>query len=85
MRLSVASQAKLQHKSVHEFKKEERQKELNQLEQQLVFKEKEIQRMDTLRQIKEEGPTELRSDRRIEELWSTSLNINTAKTAFGEK
>ncbi|MBU8757657.1 plasmid recombination protein, partial [Priestia megaterium] len=29
--------------------------------------------------------TELRSDRRIEELWSTSLNINTSKTAFGGK
>ena len=77
--------SEVKHKSVHEFKKEERQKELNQLERQLVFKEKEINRIDTLRQIKEEGPTELRSDRRIEELWSTSLNINTSKTAFGGK
>ncbi|MEH7311653.1 MobV family relaxase [Priestia megaterium] len=77
--------SELKHKSVHEFKKEERQKELKQLEQQLTYKEKEIKRIDTIRQIKEEGPVEIRNDRRIEELYTTPLNIDTSKTAFGGK
>ncbi|MFS0907573.1 MobV family relaxase [Priestia aryabhattai] len=77
--------SELQHKSVHEFKKEERQKELNQLEQQLTFKEKEIQRMDNLRNLKEEGLVDIRSDQSIEELCRKPVEIEVSKGMLGSK
>ncbi|MBD8848473.1 MobV family relaxase [Priestia megaterium] len=77
--------SELQHKSVHEFKKEERQKELNNLDQQLIFKEKEIQRMDNLRNLKEEGLVDIRSDQSIEELCRKSVEIEVSKGMLGSK
>jgi hypothetical protein len=77
--------SELQHKSVHEFKKEERQKELNNLDQQLIFKEKEIQRMDNLRNLKEEGLVDIRSDQSIEELCRKSVEIQVSKGMLGSK
>ncbi len=40
--------SELQHKSVHEFKKQEREKELKHLQQLVAHKEKELQQMDNL-------------------------------------
>ncbi|PVE91570.1 plasmid recombination protein, partial [Priestia megaterium] len=77
--------SELQHKSVHEFKKQEREKELKQLEQQVAHKEKEIKRIDMVRQMKETDIVEIRSDKRIEELCSQSIELEAAKTVMGSK
>lgn len=77
--------SELQHKSVHEFKKQERQKELKQLEQQVAHKEKEIQRMDSFVELKTAPPVEIRSEKRIEELCSQPVEVEAAKTVMGSK
>jgi hypothetical protein len=77
--------SELQHKSVYEFKKQERQKELNHLEQLVAHKEKEIQRMDNLVELKVAPPVEIRSERRIEELCSQSVELEAAKSVMGSK
>ncbi|WP_393960359.1 MobV family relaxase [Priestia megaterium] len=77
--------SELQHKSVHEFKKQEREKELKQLEKQVAHKEKEIQRMDNLVELKSAPPVEIRSERRIEELCSQPIELETAKSMIGSK
>ncbi|MFE4037134.1 MobV family relaxase [Priestia sp. YIM B13489] len=77
--------SELQHKSVHEFKKQEREKELKQLEQQVAHKEKEIKRIDMVRQMKETDIVEIRSDKRIEELCSQPIELEAAKTVMGSK
>ncbi|MEI2443494.1 MobV family relaxase [Priestia megaterium] len=77
--------SELQHKSVHEFKKEERQKELNQLEKQLTFKKKEIQRMDNLQNLKEEGLVDIRSDQSIEKLYRKPVEVEVSKGMLGSK
>ncbi|RDZ08482.1 plasmid recombination protein [Priestia megaterium] len=77
--------SELQHKSVHEFKKQEREKELKQLEQQVAHKEKEIQRMDSFVELKKAPPVEIRSEKRIEELCIQPIEIEAAKTVRGSK
>jgi len=77
--------SELQHKSVHEFKKQEREKELKQLAQQVAYKEKEIKRIDMVRQMKETDIVEIRSDKRIEELYSQPVELEAAKTVMGSK
>jgi Plasmid recombination enzyme len=77
--------SELQHKSVHEFKKQEREKELKQLEQQVAHKEKEIKRIDMVRQMKETDIVEIRSDKRIEELCSQPVELEATKTVMGSK
>ncbi|MFK7682054.1 MobV family relaxase [Priestia megaterium] len=77
--------SELQHKSVHEFKKQERQKELNNLEQQLSFKEKEIQRVDNLKNLREEGLVDIRSDQHIEALCAKTTEVEVNKGMIGSK
>jgi hypothetical protein len=77
--------SELRHKSVHEFKKEERQKELNQLEKQLAFKEQEIRRIDNLKNLQEEGLVDIRSDKTIEELCRKSTKVEVSKGMLGSR
>ncbi|MFP7159800.1 MobV family relaxase [Priestia aryabhattai] len=77
--------SELQHKSVHEFKKQEREKELKHLQQLVVHKEKELQQMDNLVELKAAPPVEIRSERRIEELCSQSIEVEAAKSVMGSK
>lgn len=77
--------SELQHKSVHEFKKQEREKELKHLQQLVAHKEKELQGMDNLLELKTAPPVEIRSVRRIEELCSQPLEVETAKSVMGSK
>jgi len=77
--------SELQHKSVHEFKKEERQKELKHLQQLVAHKEKELQKMDNLVELKAAPPVEIRSERRIEELCSQPIEVEAAKSVMGSK
>lgn len=77
--------SELQHKSVHEFKKQERQKELKHLQQLVAHKEKELQGMDNLLELKTAPPVEIRSERRIEELCSQPVEVEAAKSVMGSK
>ncbi|MGZ0135845.1 MobV family relaxase [Priestia megaterium] len=77
--------SELQHKSVHEFKKQEREKELKHLQQLVAHKEKELQQMDNLVELKAAPPVEIRSERRIEELCSQPIEVEAAKTVMGSK
>ncbi|MGR6342668.1 MobV family relaxase [Priestia megaterium] len=77
--------SELQHKSVHEFKKQEREKELKHLQQLVAHKEKELQQMDNLVELKAAPPVEIRSERRIEELCSQPVEVEVAKSAIGSK
>ncbi|MGG3122848.1 MobV family relaxase, partial [Priestia megaterium] len=77
--------SELQHKSVHEFKKQEREKELKHLQQLVAHKEKELQQMDNLVELKAAPPVEIRSERRIEELCSQPVEVAAAKSAIGSK
>lgn len=77
--------SELQHKSVHEFKKQEREKELKHLQQLVAHKEKELQQMDNLVELKSAPPVEIRSERRIEELCSQPLEVEAAKSVMGSK
>ncbi|MEQ7808112.1 MobV family relaxase [Priestia aryabhattai] len=77
--------SELQHKSVHEFKKQEREKELKHLQQLVAHKEKELQQMDNLVELKAGPRVEIRSERRIEELCSQPLEVEAAKSVMGSK
>ncbi|MFL0574971.1 MobV family relaxase [Priestia megaterium] len=77
--------SELQHKSVHEFKKQEREKELKHLQQLVAHKEKELQQMDNLVELKTAPPVEIRSERRIEELCSQPVEVEAAKSVMGSK
>ncbi|OVE34226.1 plasmid recombination enzyme [Priestia aryabhattai] len=77
--------SELQHKSVHEFKKQEREKELKHLQQLVAYKEKELQKMDNLVELKAAPPVEIRSERRIEELCSQPIEVEAAKSVMGSK
>lgn len=77
--------SELQHKSVHEFKKQEREKELKHLQQLVAHKEKELQQMDNLVELKAAPPVEIRSERRIEELCSQPIEVEAAKSVMGSK
>ncbi|UYT89004.1 MobV family relaxase [Priestia megaterium] len=77
--------SELQHKSVHEFKKQERQKELKHLQQLVAHKEKELKDMDNLLELKTAPPVEIRSERRIEELCSQPFEVEAAKSVMGSK
>lgn len=77
--------SELQHKSVHEFKKQEREKELKHLQQLVAHKEKELQQMDNLVELKSAPPVEIRSERRIEELCSQPVEVEAAKSVVGSK
>ncbi|MGG1324805.1 MobV family relaxase [Priestia megaterium] len=77
--------SELQHKSVHEFKKQEREKELKHLQQLVAHKEKELQGMDNLLELKTAPPVEIRSERRIEELCSQPVEVEAAKSVMGSK
>ncbi|MCM3197239.1 MobV family relaxase [Priestia megaterium] len=77
--------SELQHKSVHEFKKQEREKELKHLQQLVAHKEKELQGMDNLLELKTAPPVEIRSERRIEELCSQPIEVEAAKSVMGSK
>ncbi|KRE00891.1 plasmid recombination enzyme, partial [Bacillus sp. Root239] len=77
--------SELQHKSVHEFKKQEREKELKHLQQLVAHKEKELQQMDNLVELKAAPPAEIRSERRIEELCSQPVEVEAAKGVMGSK
>jgi hypothetical protein len=77
--------SELQHKSIHEFKKQEREKELKHLQQLVAHKEKELQQMDNLVELKAAPPVEIRSERRIEELCSQPLEVEAAKSVMGSK
>jgi len=77
--------SELEHKSVHEFKKQEREKELKHLQQLVAHKEKELQQMDNLVKLKAAPPVEIRSERRIEELCSQPVEIEAAKGVMGSK
>ncbi|WP_033580904.1 MobV family relaxase [Priestia aryabhattai] len=77
--------SELQHKSVHEFKKQEREKELKHLQQLVAHKEKELQQMDNLVELKAAPPVEIRSERRIEELCSQTIEVEAAKSVMGSK
>lgn len=77
--------SELQHKSVHEFKKQEREKELKHLQQLVAQKEKELQQMDNLVELKAAPPVEICSERRIEELCSQPVEVAAAKSAIGSK
>ncbi|MGG0475907.1 MobV family relaxase [Priestia aryabhattai] len=77
--------SELEHKSVHEFKKQEREKELKHLQQLVAHKEKELQQMDNLVELKSATPVEIRSERRIEELCSQPLEVEAAKSVMGSK
>ncbi|MGE1115726.1 MobV family relaxase [Priestia megaterium] len=77
--------SELQHKSVHEFKKQEREKELKHLQQLVAHKEKELQKMDNLVELKAAPPIEIRSERRIEELCSQPVEVEAAKSVMGSK
>jgi hypothetical protein len=77
--------SELQHKSVHEFKKQEREKELKHLQQLVAHKEKELQQMDNLVGLKAAPPVEIRSERRIEELCSQPIEVEAAKSVMGSK
>ncbi|MCT9853146.1 MobV family relaxase [Priestia megaterium] len=77
--------SELQHKSVHEFKKQEREKELKHLQQLVAHKEKELQQMDNLVELKAAPPVEIRSERRIEELCGQPVEVAAAKSAIGSK
>jgi len=70
---------------VLEFKKEEREKELKHLQQLVAHKEKELQGMDRLLELKTAPPVEIRSERRIEELCSQPLEIEAAKSVMSSK
>ncbi|GAB1780832.1 MobV family relaxase [Priestia megaterium] len=78
-------QSELQHKSVHEFKKQEREKELKHLQQLVAHKEKELQQMDNLVELKAAPPVEIRNERRIEELCSQPIEVEAAKSVMGSK
>ncbi|MGN7485716.1 MobV family relaxase [Priestia megaterium] len=77
--------SELQHKSVHEFKKQEREKELKHLQDLVAHKEKELQQMDNLVELKSAPPVEIRSERRIEELCSQPVEVEAAKSVVGSK
>ncbi|MBZ6485170.1 MobV family relaxase [Priestia aryabhattai] len=77
--------SELQHKSVHDFKKQEREKELKHLQQLVAHKEKELQKMDNLAELKSAPPVEIRSERRIEELCSQPIEVEAAKSVMGSK
>ncbi|MFQ6585551.1 MobV family relaxase [Priestia megaterium] len=77
--------SELKHKSVHEFKKQEREKELKHLQQLVAHKQKELQQMDNLVESKAAPPVEIRSERRIEELCSQPLEVEAAKSVMGSK
>ncbi|MFP3669925.1 MobV family relaxase [Priestia sp. SIMBA_032] len=77
--------SELEHKSVHEFKKQEREKELKHLQQLVAHKEKELQQMDNLVELKSAPPVEIRSERSIEELCSQPLEVEAAKSVMGSK
>ncbi|MEH7004565.1 MobV family relaxase [Priestia megaterium] len=77
--------SELEHKSVHEFKKQEREKELKHLQQLVAHKEKELQQMDNLVELKTAPPVEIRSERRIEELCSQPIEVEAAKSVMGSK
>jgi hypothetical protein len=77
--------SELKHKSVHEFKKQEREKELKHLQQLVVHKEKELQGIDNLLELKTAPPVEIRSERRIEELCSQPVEVEAAKSVMGSK
>lgn len=77
--------SELQYKSVHEFKKQEREKELKHLQQLVAHKEKELQKMDNLVELKAAPPVEIRSERRIEELCSQPIEVEAAKSVMGSK
>ncbi|TCN02990.1 plasmid recombination enzyme [Bacillus sp. BK006] len=77
--------SELQHKSVHEFKKQERQKELKHLQQLVAHKEKELKDMDNLLELKTAPSVEIRSERRIEELCSHPIEVEAAKSVMGSK
>ncbi|MGE7718588.1 MobV family relaxase [Priestia megaterium] len=77
--------SELQHKSVHEFKKQEREKELKHLQQLVAHKEKELQQIDNLVELKAAPPVEIRSERRIEELCSQPVEVEVAKSVMGSK
>lgn len=77
--------SELQHKSVHEFKKQEREKELKHLQELVAHKEKELQQMDNLVELKSAPPVEIRSERRIEELCSQPVEVEAAKSVVGSK
>ncbi|WP_176345175.1 MobV family relaxase [Priestia aryabhattai] len=77
--------SELQHKSVHEFKKQEREKELKHLQQLVAHKEKELQQMDNLVELKAAPPVEIRSERRIEELCIQPVEVEAAKSVMGSK
>lgn len=77
--------SELEHKSVHEFKKQEREKELKHLQQLVAHKEKELQQMDNLVELKAAPPVEIRSERRIEELCSQPIEVEAAKSVMGSK
>ncbi|MGG0452796.1 MobV family relaxase [Priestia megaterium] len=77
--------SELQYKSVHQFKKQEREKELKHLQQLVAHKQKELQQMDNLVESKAAPPVEIRSKRRIEELCSQPLEVEAAKSVMGSK
>ncbi|WP_182007524.1 MobV family relaxase [Priestia aryabhattai] len=77
--------SELEHKSVHEFKKQEREKELKHLQQLVAHKEKELQQMDNLVELKSAPPVEIRSEIRIEELCSQPIEVEAAKSVMGSK
>lgn len=77
--------SELQHRSVHEFKKQEREKELKHLQQLVAHKEKELQQMDNLVELKAAPPVEIRNERRIEELCSQPVEVEAAKSVMGSK
>ncbi|WP_425204139.1 MobV family relaxase [Priestia megaterium] len=77
--------SELQHKSVHEFKKQEREKEFKHLQQLVAHKEKELQGMDNLLELKTAPPVEIRSERRIEELCSQPVEVEASKSVMGSK
>ncbi|GAB1768930.1 MobV family relaxase [Priestia megaterium] len=77
--------SELQHKSVHEFKEQEREKELKHLQQLVAHKEKELKDMDNLLELKTAPPVEIRSERRIEELCSQPIEVEAAKSVIGSK
>lgn len=77
--------SELQYKSVYEFKKQEREKELKHLQELVAHKEKELQQMDNLVELKSARPVEIRSERRIEELCSQPVEVEAAKSVVGSK
>ncbi|MEK1831316.1 hypothetical protein AAAC51_27000 [Priestia megaterium] len=55
------------------------------MQQLVAHKEKELQQMDNLVELKAAPPVEIRSERRIEELCSQPVEVAAAKSAIGSK